>query len=248
MVQRTPSGPQPGVGNCPPPKFSKWCLIDRYKVITILPPTKVVPQQVIIISPRKYQLFAHCTPFSPTVPSVLHKAEFSNQGSASGTDRNCLGRNSQPQFYAVVAIPLFHSILATVNRIENPVYQLVWLIAPFVVRNPMPQGSMSKANICGRFRCSKQVEKHCHKVYIKVITYKISIFIVVWGNHSLKKIFKCLKLDVWTQHQQYAWCVYIYRGATLQFNNFWSRILWLAQSNALLKTRNKVRFISLLSL
>jgi len=25
----------------------------------------------------------------------------------------------------------------------------------------MPQGSMSSANICGRFRCSKKVEKHC---------------------------------------------------------------------------------------
>jgi len=40
---------------------------------------------------------------------------------------------------------LFHSILATVNRIENSVCQLLWLIAAFVLRNPMPYGSMSYA-------------------------------------------------------------------------------------------------------
>jgi len=38
-------------------------------------------------------------------------------------------------------------------------YQMLWLIAPFVSRNPMPQGSMSNANICWRFCCSKKIEK-----------------------------------------------------------------------------------------
>jgi len=41
------------------------------------------------------------------------------------TDRNCLGRNSQLRFYAIVAVPLFHSMLATMNRVENSVYQLL---------------------------------------------------------------------------------------------------------------------------
>jgi len=39
---------------------------------------------------------------------------------------------------AVLALPLFHSILVTVNRIEDTAEQLLWLIAPFVVRNPLP--------------------------------------------------------------------------------------------------------------
>ena len=69
---------------------------------------------------------------------------FFNRDSAE-TDRNCLGRNSQQKFYVVVAMPLFHSILATVNRIENSVYILLWLSAPFVLRDPMPQGFMSNA-------------------------------------------------------------------------------------------------------
>jgi len=32
-------------------------------------------------------------------------------GCSAETDRNCLGRNSQPQIYAVVAIPVFHSCI-----------------------------------------------------------------------------------------------------------------------------------------
>jgi len=39
-------------------------------------------------------------------------------GSAE-TDRNSLGQNSKPQFYTVVAMPLFRRILASMNRIEN---------------------------------------------------------------------------------------------------------------------------------
>jgi len=46
---------------------------------------------------------------------------FFNRGTAE-TDRNCLGRKSQPQLYAVLAIPLFHSIFATMDPIENSVY------------------------------------------------------------------------------------------------------------------------------
>jgi len=63
-----------------------------------------------------------------------NRSVFFNRGSAE-TDRNCLGRNSQPQLFAVVAIPLFHSILAAMNRTENSSHQLFWLIAAFVLRH-----------------------------------------------------------------------------------------------------------------
>jgi len=62
--------------------------------------------------------------FSTGVPRNLRVLQVAAKGFAE-TDRNCLGRNSQPQFYAVVAIPLVRSILANMNRIENSVYQLL---------------------------------------------------------------------------------------------------------------------------
>jgi len=62
----------------------------------------------------------HC--FSTRVPRVAARG-------FAETDWMCLGRNSQPQFYAVC------------NKTGT------WIIA---------QGSMSNENICGRFRCSKR--------------------------------------------------------------------------------------------
>jgi len=55
------------------------------------------------------------------------RASTEPQGFAE-TDRNCLGRKSQLQYWAVAAIKLFHSILTTMNRIQNYVYQLLCLI------------------------------------------------------------------------------------------------------------------------
>jgi len=65
------------------------------------------------------------------------------------TDRNCLGRNSRPQFCAVAA--MYHCVTAA-------------------------QGSMSNANICWRFRCSKKVEKHWRSLFQKMI----SIYFYCW--------------------------------------------------------------------
>jgi len=62
--------------------------------------------------------------FSPGVPRNLMVPRVAARGSVE-TDRNCLGRNSQLRFYAIVAVPLFHSMLATMNRVENSVYQLL---------------------------------------------------------------------------------------------------------------------------
>jgi len=97
---------------------------------------------------------------------------FFNRDSAE-TDRNCLGRNSHPQFYVVVAMPLFHSILATVNRIENSVYILLWLSAPFVLRDPMPQGSMSNATFTEGSAAAKRLKNTA-----------VAICTMRWSRHS----------------------------------------------------------------
>jgi len=59
---------------------------------------------------------AYASVFQPGTPEV---PRVTVRGFAK-TDRSCLEWHEQPQFYVVVAaIPLFHSILATMNRIEN---------------------------------------------------------------------------------------------------------------------------------
>jgi len=75
--------------------------------------------------------------FSTGVPPNIRVPRVAARDSAE-TNRNCLRRNLQPQSYAVVAV------------IDT------WIIA---------QGSMSNANIGGRFRCSKKVEKHRSKCF-----------------------------------------------------------------------------------
>jgi len=82
---------------------------------------------------------------------LFNRASAEPQGSLTGwqTDRNCLGRNSQPHFYAVVVILLFHMFI-TESRMDT------WMIA---------LDYMSNANIYEKFRCSKKVEKHCPKTY-----------------------------------------------------------------------------------
>jgi len=56
--------------------------------------------------------WGHTPVFSTGVPRVAAR------GSAE-TDRNCLWRHLQTQLNVVVAIPLFHCILATMNGGEN---------------------------------------------------------------------------------------------------------------------------------
>jgi len=73
------------------------------------------------------------------------KAVFFNQGSAS----DCLGfrRNRQK----LPGTKFATTVLCGCSNTDT------WIIA---------QGSMSNANIYGRFRCSKMVEKHCIRVLL----------------------------------------------------------------------------------
>jgi len=61
------------------------------------------PIKINILSYRKLICEAQNQCFSTVVPRNLRVPRVAAIGSAE-TDRNCLGRNSQPQFYATVAI------------------------------------------------------------------------------------------------------------------------------------------------
>jgi len=72
--------------------------------------------------------------FSTGAPRNLGVPPVPARGSTE-THRHCLGRISQPQFYAVVAIPLVHGNLATMYCIENSVQESLLLIPAFVLRH-----------------------------------------------------------------------------------------------------------------
>jgi len=73
--------------------------------------------------PHVGALSAKWLPGVPPKQTKIAVREVAARSSAE-TDENCLGRNSQLQLYEAVAIPLFQRNLATMNRIDNSVYQL----------------------------------------------------------------------------------------------------------------------------
>ena len=81
---------------------------------------------------------------------------FSNTGSAE-TDRN-----SQQQFYAVLAMPLFHNILATMSRIENCLSIALTYCCLCVTSHAsfLNRGTAEPQASVRRYRCSKKFEKH----------------------------------------------------------------------------------------
>jgi len=89
--------------------------------------TKFTDANTVTESNAQLLTFVSCSQcFSIGVPRNLKVPRVAARGSAE-PDRNWQRRNSQSQFYAVAAIPLFHSILATMNCTENSVL-IYWFI------------------------------------------------------------------------------------------------------------------------
>ena len=150
--------------------------------------------------------------FSTGVPRNLRVPRVAARGSAE-TDLICLGRNSQPQFYAVVAIPLFHSYIGFHDQRKHlrkvPLQQKGWKILMYA-HMQLLIGVLTLATLTRRFgaRLGKMftIDSICiaENVSLFNINAKLSIVQVVISG-------KLFATNYCLMYETYLWTVYIPR-------------------------------------